>query len=81
MNQEINHNKKNWTLKILTIENLGLTKYPQEKHLESRNTHEKKFWTGDSPTRKHFRPTKTKKSNPRNNHEKKFETHEITTKT
>ena len=43
--QSLNHEiptRKNWTHKIPTTKNFGSTKYPQEKYLHPRNTHEKK---------------------------------------
>ena len=49
----------------------GPTKYPREKILDQRNTHEKKFRTHEIPTGKKLRPTKY----PR----QKFETHKIPT--
>ena len=63
--------------------NFGSTKYPREKILDSRNTHEKIFWTHEIPTRKYFEPTKYPRENildSRSTHEKKFWTHEILTK-
>ena len=38
--------------------NFGPTKYPREKTLDPRNTHEKKFGTHEIPTRKNLDPTK-----------------------
>ena len=57
-----------------------LTKYPHEKNLKPQNTHEKRFWTHQIPTRKNLRPTKRwqeKISGTRNNLKKKIETNEI----
>ena len=68
---------------------LGPTKYPREKyldqqniHLEPRNTHEKKFWTHETPTRINVGPTKypwEKNLDQQNTHEKKFWIHETPT--
>ena len=38
--------------------NFEPTKYPREKTLDPRNTHEKKFGTHEIPTRKTLGPTK-----------------------
>ena len=62
---------------------IGPTKYPREKTLDSRNTQEKKFWTYDIPKRKNFGPTNDPIENildPRNTQEKKFWSHEIATR-
>ena len=49
---------KFWTNETPMRKNFGSTKYPQEKILDPRNTHEKKFETPEIPTRKYFGPTK-----------------------
>ena len=45
-NYEINH------------ENFGPTKYPREKIVDPRNTHEKKLCSHEIPARKNLGPTK-----------------------
>ena len=54
--------------------NFEPTKYPGEKDLDSRNTHQKKFRTHEIPTRKISDPriTTRKILDPRNTHEKKI---------
>ena len=37
---------------------IGPTKFPQVKIVDPRNTHKKKFWIHEIPTRKYFGPTK-----------------------
>lgn len=69
--------------------NFGTTKYPREKILDPRNTHEDKFcthdiplgkkiWANEIPTKINFGPTKWQKKKKRldsgNNHEKNFRT-------
>ena len=61
--------------------NLGPTEYPQEKILDTRNTHEKKFETHEIPTRKKLGHTiypREKIWDLRNTHKKNFRTHEDT---
>ena len=48
LNREINYKKKNGPT-IYSREKFQITKYPLEKVLDSRNTHEKKFWTYEIP--------------------------------
>ena len=50
--------------------NFGTTKYPREKILDPRNTHEDKFCTHEIPMGK-------KNLGPRNTYENKFWTHEM----
>ena len=78
--------KKIWTLqiparkffythKIPTKKNFGPTKYPRERFLDPRNTHEKKFRIYEIPKRKKFGPTKypwVKNSGTRNTYEGKW---------
>ena len=68
--------------------NFGTTKYPREKILNPRNTHEDKFctheipmgkkiWAHEIPTKINFGPTKCQKKkrlDSGNNHEKNFRT-------
>ena len=54
------------------VNNWKSRNYPREKILEQRNTHEKKSWTHEIPTRINFGPTKYPRENiqnPRNTHE------------
>ena len=49
--------------------------------MDPRNTHERKFWTHEIPTRKNLEPTQYPRENilePRNTHEKNFRSHEGT---
>ena len=60
--------KKFWIHELPTKKDLGSTKYPQERNLDPRNTHEKKFLTHEIPTRRNFGSTKypgEKHSGPR----------------
>ena len=66
-----NTREKILTHEIHTRKNFRPTKYPQKKILDPRNTHEKKFWTHEIPTKtwwhdgtKPKRPTTAR--NPRN---------------
>ena len=58
--------------KLPTRESLGPTKYPREKILDPRNTHEKKLGPTKYPGESFL--------GPRNTHEQKFWAHEIPTK-
>ena len=60
------------THELFTRKNFRATKYSREKILNLRNTHERKSWTYEIPTRKIL--------NPRNTQEKKFWTHETATR-
>ena len=58
-------------------------KYPREKNLDPRNTHEIKIQTHKIPTRKNLRPTEQpleKIWDAQSTHEKKFWTHKIPTR-
>ena len=57
--------------KLPTRESLGPTKYPREKILDPRNTHEKKLGPTKYPGESFL--------GPRNTHEQKFWPHEIPT--
>ena len=80
----LSHAGNNWKYvnHKISYEKIGPTKYPPQKILDPRNTHEKKVCTHEIPTRKMFVPTKfprKKVSDSRNSKKKKFGTHEIST--
>ena len=76
---------KNW--KQLFLSKLmywrGTYETSARRILDPRNSHEKKIWTHEIPTKNNFRPTKYPGEeiwNPRNTCEKKHWTHEISTR-
>ena len=69
---KIAHERKRRTCKIPTWKNWGLTKYPQEKIWDPRNTHEKNSGPTNYP--------RQKTEDPRNTHEKKLMVCELPTK-
>ena len=54
--QEMQKKKNIWTHEIPTRKKIKSTKYPKEKNLELKNTHENKYWTNEIPTKKIFGP-------------------------
>ena len=72
---------KSWIHEIPTRKNLRPTKYPWEKMLDPRNTHEKKFETQNIHQKKSWTHeiSMRKILHPRNTHQNKFGTHELST--